>query len=1337
MSKTKTMRIAVIAAIMSLMLALSAWVALLPAHAANSTNTGNVDTGNEIRLGSLVTENVGDVAITGQARIRLSQFVQCGDASGDLSNTAQLAQLVTLVDPTQSDGEQHPSHIRTEAYSSGFLTFFFNNSAKHYQTASNWGVGSTLTIAEGFTFGKDGKTCNVTEPIVYTKTAEGWKTGKSATVSLGGITNMAGSELHIPMSPKTFAGKPDDGELSNKVYMKEKVYLTVPTTDGGEDTVIKPSHMRTSQAYGCTLQLYFIGSAYENKITTLPKGTTLTVKKDFWFVDLDAETVGIGNDDIIYTYMDNAEWVIGDGVPVEFDIPANRVTHTDQLFLPIEPFVDTRHINVGSNSEYSFPETYNNGEIVNKNFELRHNGKVCNPSHTRIQIDSQNPSQKNVFKLYFNNDTDVLKNLIAGDSLTIKKEFKYIGVDSKYHGIGNTDKVLVYTAEGWKDLAPATSATLTKENKEFHAGATMQLSYTVNSGAIEPLPTFSTSNSEIATVSKTGVVTGVSAGNVTVTAHFSNITAEVEIEVLPKLSVTGLVADVSGYAASFVKNNVRYIRAYKGEPLELYTLGTESGNTLDGIGGKFVFEDDSIGGTIEDATLDMLSCGSDAIKENGKFTFNKAGATSLTLTMPNPDKAGENITAQIPVWVYETETVEKLNANRVITYDIYLNLYFADVIGGGESVNNKTIGMDENGIKENNIPEDMIVLRVPKLGDQTKKYKLGRIGQQSEKQCIMHFEGFSGTNPAGTLPVGAVLEIRDSFRFYRYIDGDWVAKYKFAEPFAFVWTGSEWADFVADATSFEVAYTELTVPQYSYFAPEVTLTPAGSYIKVQYVSSNTAAVEVKDGKLLAKAAGSAEITAYILSATEQGAKKFTVTVEEAQPEGVELSNNRTFYVEEGGKLDITKVRGKFICGTGSDGKTYYGDDIELTEDNTQFTMPTATGTHSVEVTVTVAVGDEELSAKVNVNVDVQPNREVIIANFALWMNEKNSVGVYFNGTFGNMANVYMKDLTEEQKASVVNFIEFERGGVKGAVLNSGEHTPNYLTHILVASFTFGGSQIQGFEKGDVITLKKGLTFYQWFGSKDANNEPVGEGDYVKVGELKHDIKIKYNGDKFSWHIDPESGAVKEESVTVGLGKTHASNVEITPVYATHGEWYFSVADSTIAKVSTSGLISGLKIGSTKVTATLKDVDGKVIDEVEFTVVVEDVEKEIKITSEKPVNVALGAELDVAALAENFGLKGVVIMASGAEGEAVDLTKARVTGYDSEKNGKQTLTFRVSVNGVSVSGTFVITVGDGGNNGGGEETGCGCGSSAAGVASLTFGAAILAIAFVITLRKRKA
>lgn len=1227
MSKTKTMRIAVIAAIMSLMLALSAWVALLPAHAAEEPTQEE----NTFTLGKVSNFDNG-------VHVAMNPFVYVAGTEGETPLAGEVGkEKVTIVSPDGSKSTE-ATNFRYEGNNKSLKIYFLDTGAAGTEgfVDRSWARGSGLE--------------------------KGTKLTLSSGISANGVVGF--TVQHLP--------------------------------NGDEDTAAN------NAAY----------AAAEKKTYTL-------------------------NESVTYTYLGGGAWYVGD--EQKFEVESVRAQN--QMLVKLNPFA---HAGAPNSGETGITNNAAMKDYIvfkdSSGADVAWRSGVADPIRTEAASGG--------LKLYF--DEAAVNSAARGATLTIKAGFHYVDYNGLLYTVGDQDVTYIYDGKGtWSTPVYTQNVEITNKTdiQKLCVGQRIKIKTEIDDNAFEAPPTYSSSNTAVATVTN-GYITGVSEGTAKIKVQYAQAADEVTVTVGATPAITGHALEKIEDSFGVVKVDGEYmLRAYVNEELNLFE--TPSGNLRE-IVSRYVYENGLLSSKTEKvkkANVAMTVEDFDKA-EKSPIIFTKAGKTSLKVkrVLNAGTETEQTFYADLPVMVYETETVEAISAARVNKWDNALMLYFADVVGGPESNFVKVLDYTESTYKENGaieelgnitkyqLHENMAVLRVPALmGEKT--YKLSTIGHSSEKQCLLYFNGFNATE-MNKLEIGAVLELRENFRFYHSQDGGWVAKYKFSQPLKFVWTGSEWKNYVSDTTDFTPAYETLTVPQYSYFAPEVTLAPPGSYIKVQYASASPEIVEVKDGKLLAKAAGSAEITAYIVSATEQGAKKFTVTVEEAQPTGVELSNNRTFYVAEGEKLDITKVRGKFICGTGSDGKTYYGEDIELTEENTQFTMPTATGTHSVEVTVTVTVGGKELSAKVNVNVDVQPNREVIIANFALWANGKNTVGIYFNGTFGNTANVFMKDLTPEQRATVVNFIEFERGGVKGAVLNSGDHTPNYLTHILVTSFTFNGQQISAFEQGDVITLKKGLTFYQWFGDKDAQNVPVGEGDYVKVGELKHDIKIKYNGDKFSWHIDPVSGAVKEETVTVGLGKTHASNVEITPVYATHGEWYFTVADSAIAKVSTSGLISGLKIGSTKVTATLKDVDGKVIDEAEFTVVVADVEKEIKITSEKPVNIALGAELDVAALAENFGLKGVVIMASGAEGEAVDLTKARVTGYDPEKNGEQTLTFRVSVNGVSVSGTFVITVGDGGGNGGGEE-GCGCGSSVAGVASLAFGAAILAVALAITMRRKKA
>ena len=68
----------------------------------------------------------------------------------------------------------------------------------------------------------------------------------------------------------------------------------------------------------------------------------------------------------------------------------------------------------------------------------------------------------------------------------------------------------------------------------------------------------------------------------------------------------------------------------------------------------------------------------------------------------------------------------------------------------------------------------------------------------------------------------------------------------------------------------------------------------------------------------------------------------------------------------------------------------------------------------------------------------------------------------------------------------------------------------------------------------------------------------------------------------------------------------------------------------------------------------------------------------------------------------------------------------MTGYDADTAGEQTLTFRLTVDGKSVTGTIAIQVGKAG----------GCGSSVAAVSSAA-AALLLGAAAIVLLKKKKA
>lgn len=892
---------------------------------------------------------------------------------------------------------------------------------------------------------------------------------------------------------------------------------------------------------------------------------------------------------------------------------------------------------------------------------------------------------------------------VAGDSVILKKGLTLwtytaepflgmVGVSTINYVpalVLNREMAFVYDGEAWSAVNPATSAEIgnKEEVQKLCVNQTVKIEVSANEGAVE-LPTYITSDSEIATVDKFGAVKGLKAGKVTITAKFAKVSASVEITVGEEPEKTGIQFELPATAAA--KEGRRYLVAYKGEAFSLPQK----------VQAKFTYAN-GLSGEVFDVTEDVLS--------TDKFDNTKAGETVVTVTK-------DGVSADMPVWVYEVQEVDALEAKRVLTWSSAINLWFTDLVAGGETADVKVVNIINN--PGYGIPENMVTLRVPAADKSGKTYPLNSIGHTSQKQCLLYFTNFDGMNVNGTIPVGAVLTINENFRFYRNIDETWIAAYKFKESLSFVWTGREWTDFVADTTDVELEETEMTVPKYAKFAPKMTIQPEGSYFAPTMTSDNEEVVAAENGMLVAKAAGTANIS-IMVGETE---KTLKITVEDSDAQGIVVANDRTFYVAENGVFDISKVRVKADYGRG-----YYGDETALSEETAKFTLDTSeTGKRAVSVEVTLTDHGKEIKNTVSVNVEVQKSQEIYPDNLTC-LDDNHIFGeaicIYFQKTFSNQANVYLTELSEEEAKTVADNILFEREG-KTVTVDS----QNFLTYLLVFTPKIDGEAISKYQTGDRITLKKGLSFYRWFGEMDNMNVPVGEGDYVKVGELMYDVTFTYNSNgKFFMEIAPYDGIVKEETVEVGLGQQHASNVTILPEYATEGEWFFTVADDTIASVNTNGLITGKKIGETTVTAVLKKVDGTEIKTLTYKIRVTDAVNGLEITSEKPVELDPGTELDLGVWIKEFGIKGTALLASGGKGGEVDLSGARVTGYDPEKEGEQTLTFRVTVDGKSVTGTLKVQVREKSGS-----SGCGSSISLAGAALSVAALGTAALAF----RRRK-
>lgn len=867
-----------------------------------------------------------------------------------------------------------------------------------------------------------------------------------------------------------------------------------------------------------------------------------------------------------------------------------------------------------------------------------------------------------------------------------------LGINN-YHPVMILQKDLVFQFEGnkWNAVENfATSAEFTNTQAELNSvcvGNYVPLKWKINEGAVEPMPAFTSSDPAIATVDETGVVHGVKEGTVTITAHFLNVSAQIEITVNAESAIEGFTFEIKGAA---VKDGKQYLVEYTDRAFDAAFAASRLNATIE-------YENGTFGDTF-DVTAAMIS--------DSKLDLTKEGVSAITVTK-------DDVSCDVPVYVYEVTKVDALAPDKVVSWGDFLDLWFTDVIDGNESALVETIDFRQK--PEYGIDNTIATLRDPATGAGA-SYELYTIGQVSEKQCILAFNNYKATEPE-KFPVGGVLTLNENFRFYRYVDETWIASYKFDGPVSYVWDGAAWQNYVADADDFELAKTELVVPKGASFSPDVKLLPEGSFATLSMTSSAADIVAVEGGKLVAKNVGNAEITLKL------GDKTKVLKVNVKAPDSVSLvvANDRTFYVAQNGTFDVSKVKVQIDYGDG-----FLSDEIALTDATAVFTLDTASaGRKNVEIECTLKVNGVDIEAKVTVSVDVQPVVETYPDN--LTCNDDNAwsgttILIYFQKTFPNQANVYPKDLTEEEGKTITDFVTYTREGATVTVDN-----PGYLTNMLAFTPKIDGVAITEYKTGDTITLKKGLCFYKWFGETDGTNTPKGDGDFVKVGEIKYDVVIRYNAQgKFAWNIAPADGRVLEEIVEVGLGETHASNVETIPSYATNGEWFFTEENDKIAKVNANGLISGKGIGETTVTATLKTSDGTIVKTVTYKVKVTDAVAGLKLTSDKAIRLDLGAELDVASLIEKFGLKGTVVLASGAEGDSVDLTKARVTGYDADTSGEQTLTFRLTVDGKSVTGTIAIQVGKAG----------GCGSSVAAVSSAA-AALLLGAAAIVLLKKKKA
>lgn len=129
---------------------------------------------------------------------------------------------------------------------------------------------------------------------------------------------------------------------------------------------------------------------------------------------------------------------------------------------------------------------------------------------------------------------------MKGDIFTVRKGFMLTQA-TKGERV-NKDFAFIYNGQGFIAYDAATHAvtefniTNDTAKNEVYAGATLQLTYSANAGALYT-PKFTSSDDTVATVSASGLITGVKEGNATITAKVGSFEKTFAVVVHPALTV--------------------------------------------------------------------------------------------------------------------------------------------------------------------------------------------------------------------------------------------------------------------------------------------------------------------------------------------------------------------------------------------------------------------------------------------------------------------------------------------------------------------------------------------------------------------------------------------------------------------------------------------------------------------------------------------------------------------------------------------------------------------------------------------------------------------------------
>lgn len=1053
---------------------------------------------------------------------------------------------------------------------------------------------------------------------------------------------------------------------------------------------------------GANIRAYFKGSADLPLEKDTPiKGDILTLGAGFGFTSKDGSVSYLVEEDIKYVYT-GAFWYAGTTLPTGAEVSAvENLAPKYPNNYQMNVVISTNAAALGSSGDLKYP-----------------NGAGAYVTYTRggesVAAGAFHAEQNTKIIAYFKNSTEVSfgnGTPIAGDILTLREGFTFYNSAKTTTYTTYEDIKYIYTTScAWTEYIPATALAVASENLTVEAEKTLQIRVTLTPANSTEVVKYTSLDAEKATVSATGLVTGVAEGEVqikvTAGAFEQNVTVTVtpaQIEyVKTGIKVTSGATQTIYSGRDYVKPSVAYV----------YTPEKETEEPVDAD--KVVVDETGYDKMTAKAdgytlTVKVLKDGSTTEYYTATFTVIVNASTQLTINSMTTKDVVNNTNNDSPFFVNTDSKSTKVDDANQATLLQYVEFMFPD------------------GTKGN-----VWFARVNK----------------SVARFFVRKKGSTTANiNKGEIPVGAILTVKEGFGLLE-------SEYLRADV-SYVFNGVDFEPLV-EPTSITVTAERTQMYVGSVLQVNVQAANEGVNVVYRYAVNNTDVAEINSaGLITAKAAGTIRVTVSYKDISNQELnitvvvppteKVFEVTSQVKEywvP--VSTTENPTSFTRQGYAL-----KGRYVFEDGSESAEFAIEESQLGAVDY-----TKAGSYSMTVSDKNSSQTDTVAVVVYEYAEVNAFDTIGVSGYDV-NDSRNKTGTW-NGHMIISMKSYSTNgvnlLSTDECGEMAKYIRYETAGGK---TYSGDGTDKRIglwelsSNLLVMIKPDGATGNVGYgsesewkqdatyayapvyQAGDKIIFKSGMPIYAWKGDKTADNKPdYDKGCMIVEGFLTEDwvyYCYEEDGTKSLWQLYKEyTDFSVSDTMTVTVGGTASLGAARIPSDATTGAFSYMSSDETVLTVTGQGNVIGVKAGTAIVTVTLsggKNEDGTAKA---------DIVKTVTITVKRGISKIEGSFEIEAGAAFDASQYEVTVTFSDGTTEKIKLDDARVTmqEVDTSTVGETIYNVSVTIDGETRRGTITVNV----VKGGGCKSSCGSSLTGGGIAIA--GAVSLISAALCVSKKKK-